>query len=288
MAFSSSLDAATAQILDKLADLGQGPFVGTLLATAASGTVVVPQGTLARLPDTRLVRVRKSTRVGTTATPVPCRPLYLAPAIPAVGNFAPIGAGLVAAWVAPPAGLAATATTTAFGPGALGTGYGLRLASVAYYDRPSPRFDELFAAGEAGTVSACIYLPQLRYVPGGGLRHRRALMEATWTLRVAIASWQGTKDKILGITPMLDALADALIGARVGSGSVHIQSFRRMGDGLLVYEAQLTGSLWLTGRAFAQPGVTPQKLATVGILVEGSDFGLAANPFLVQQDLATP
>jgi len=87
---TTSIGSVTAQLFDKLSDLVVGPVQGMVVATSTSGTVILPQGTYGVLSDGRLVRVRRSTRVTTTATFVPCRLAFLTPSYPAPSNFAAI------------------------------------------------------------------------------------------------------------------------------------------------------------------------------------------------------
>lgn len=112
----SDVAAITAQLYDKLSDLVVGFSVqGTLYATSTSGTVVVPQGTLATLSDGRLVRVRKSTRVTTTPTPVPTRIAFLTPGSPVPHNFVAVGSSTtLTAQAAMPSAVVTVADTTSF------------------------------------------------------------------------------------------------------------------------------------------------------------------------------
>src|SRR5437660_1577242 len=99
---SADLAVIAARILDKLADVTLGPVLGRVVARATQERVTLHPGQLGTLADGRVIRVRKTTAVGSAPTLVDVRLLSLSPAYPVKANFRPVPLGMDVRWSAPP------------------------------------------------------------------------------------------------------------------------------------------------------------------------------------------
>ena len=177
---SSTLKSVATQLCDKLVDVLTGPVYGTITATASTGTVSVPIGTIATIGSGSTLRrlrvVERATIYAGTPAPVKARLETLSPSFPAAGNFAAIANGTTATWVSPPANLAATGTTNQFGSGTLAGS--VMIGSIVETDLLESPAD-LFSAGAQGTAALALISPTLRRSGPSGVV-TRGLFEATW------------------------------------------------------------------------------------------------------------
>lgn len=217
----SSLAAVALQIADKVCQLITGPVVGTITTTATVGEVEVPIGQMATIGGRR-VRVIKRTPVTTTPTLVPVRLEWLAPSMPNANNFAAVAAGTVATWVAPPANLVATGTTSQLGPGSLAGA--LKIGAFVEHDSDDGPADT-FAAGATGTATLCLFSPSVERI-GSENFVMTGLYEATWGLRLALNDVGQQKERRTRARDAFDAIVAALHGAAAGDDVIRVRRFR--------------------------------------------------------------
>ena len=256
----SSLASCAADIFDRLAECVNGPVLGTVTASALTTTTVLARGQLGTLPDGRVVRCTKSTRIATTGTPVPVRQLFLAPAYPVAKNFELVTPGAVVTWQSPPAGIAPTGPTVgSFAPVA-----GAALVSAVELEQLANGADA-YAAGAQGSALAILLAPEVKVLTGSERMSRRTHVEIAWKLRVNLSTLAGQGQRRAASRDVFDQLMAALDGANV-SGSVlwfSKWSLARQADGISSYELALTVKAWMRGRVMQDRG-TPQPFVTLG------------------------
>jgi len=277
----SSLECVAGQILDKVVDLSLGPVQGTL-ETVASAPTQVLQGQRATLSDGRLVRVMKSTRVGTSPTLVQARLEFPSPSYPRANNFAIIPAGTVATWIDPPAGVAPTSTTNAFAPGIRSDG--LFIAGIAEHDDvDNPA--ELFAAGVQGSARLILLTPNVRRV-GADTFVTRMLAEATWRLRLVLGKLSAQAEPRALARKTFDALVKSLHGATAGNDEIRLTAWTRIRDPKWpnTWEATLLTRVVIPGRTL-QAQDAPFLTAGADVRLPGD--GAQPGPFRVLDDVDT-
>lgn len=280
---SSTLESTAAQLLDKLVETVSGPVRGTITATATSGTVKVRIGQIATLPDGRRVRVIKRTAVSTTPTAVPCRLELLSPASPAAANFKAVAIGTVATWLSPPAGLAATGTTSAFAAGA--NAGSLKIAALVEHDNASSP-PEIFAAGAQGTAALILLSPSVRRIGPDNLTSY-GLYEATWRLRLCLFDVAEEKIRRTRARNTFDAIAASVLNAAAGDDSVRIGGWnpvRETGWGTSAWEATLLTRLEVDGRTMRDAAAEADfEGADVTVKIPGDSD--QPSPFRVVEDV---
>ena len=274
------IEHVAGQILDKLSDVVLGPVQGTITAVASSGTVKVKQGQKATLPDGRIVRVRKTTRVTASPKPVPVRLLWLSPSVPAANNFAAVTAGLTATWVSPPAGLAATGTTSLFAKHSRAC-----LGSVVrQHQLTSPA--DLFAAGSNGQAVGVLLAVRARRAGVGMSRHREMQLETNWTLRVNAHQYAPKDGVIASVDVIFDRLKDSLLGATAGSGQVRFDSWEpvKTEGGTVSYDLKFSAQIIAEGRVMDDSYANDPELSIFSSGMIVNDDGVTPDPWKIEQE----
>jgi hypothetical protein len=268
------------QILDKLSDVVLGPVQGTITASSTAGTVKIPQGQQVKLPDGRLLRVRKTTNVTTTPKVVPCRLYWLSPSVPAAANFAAIAAGLTATWQSPPTNTNATGTTSLFAKHARAC-----LGSVVRQHQLTNPAD-LFAAGSNGQAVGILMPARLRKSGIGMMKHREMQLEAQWTLRVNANQYSPKDGVIVSIDSIFDKLKDSLLGATVGSGQVRFDSWEpvKTEGSTISYELKFSTQIIAEGRVMDSSYAADPELSVFDSSMTVNDDGVTPNPWKIEQE----
>ena len=283
------LEVLAGQVLDKLADLVVGPAVGTVTATiAVPGPFIVPQGQVGTLPDGRRVRVRKSARVRFGTASLDCRLEQLTPSYPAAGNFVPVGVGLTVTWIAPPLGLAATATVASPGFAAGVLSEPARVGGVARHVHGKTGA-EAFGAGAQGSTQAVLWSPRVRKLSAGGEHaFRREWYEVLWRIRFWNAGWAPQKDSRAALDGLFNSVLQVLQGATVGNHGVRVDGWEPVlaPDGSTTVDLTFAAHVMANGRAMVPDGFNPAtKLAAVDSAISLSGDSGAAGPHRVSVTL---
>ncbi len=252
----SNLGALVADALDCLSECVRGPVRGAVTSLATSGSVVVPRGQLGTLPDGRVVRCTKATRVTTDGADVPVRLQFLAPSYPAANNFSAVGSGVTVTWTDPPTGLAATGTTVAPFAAHADTAPLVSLAELEHM----PANVDPFAAGAQGTALAILLSPAVRAIPGSERMARYTQAEVTFKVRCNFSSLAPHAGRRTAARDTFDALAAAIGGAKIAGSIATIGSWQlvRQDAAATSYELTFAAKAWLRGRVMQSANAPTQ------------------------------
>lgn len=280
-----NLDALVGDVFDYLSETVNGPVRGQVLSTAAAGTVVVPRGQLGTLPDGRIVRCVKATKVTTTATPVPVRLQFLSPAYPAPSNFNPVASGAIVTWASPPAGIAATGTAAAaFAP----ISTGLPLSGIAELDHLDPNVDP-YAAGAQGSTLALVLSPEVRAIAGSEHVARHTRVEIAWKIRCNLSTLAAQGARRTSARATFDVLHAALVGGNVAGGVAWLGAWTlaRQAGGISSYELAMSVRTWMRGRVQQVANLPTQPFTTLGTTSHINSTGQTPDE-AIADDIAIP
>lgn len=281
----SNLAALVGDVFDCLSECVNGPVRGAVSAAASAGTVIVPRGQLGTLPDGRVVRCTKATKVPTTGASVPVRLQFLSPSYPVASNFSAVAGGLRVTWISPPAGLVATGTTAApFAPFVAGA----PLVSVAELEHLAANVDP-FAAGAQGGTLAVLLSPTLKALPGGERMLRRTHAEVAFKLRCNLSTFAPHGAKRASARDTFDSIAASLGGAGVAGSLLQIGGWQlaKQDGANASYELACSVQVWMRGRVQQTAHLPSQPFTTLGTTTHINPTGQTPDE-AIADDIAIP